>query len=115
MTKISGLTSTPIQTFRSNIGDGTQATFTLKYQASSQMFFLDVTYDEFTARGLRVCNNLNLLCQFQNRIPFGLFVECPDETEPFLINDFSAGRCSLNILTAAEVEALEDSIEGAAG
>lgn len=109
MISLTGLTSQPTQTFRTNIDTGDPITINLKYKASTQMWFLDVTYQDITINGLRVCNVLNLLQQYSRILPFGIYVQIPsgDKSEPFLINDFSTGRVVLNILDATEVDQIE--------
>jgi len=118
MITITGITSNPIQTLRIPVGNGSRATMKLIYRATSQMWFMDLAYTKsngthFTINGIRLCNNINLLRQYRNRIPFGMLIFCPDETEPFLINDFSTGRCTINILTQAEVDQIEAAFIGA--
>jgi hypothetical protein len=111
MIYLNGINSSPSQTFRSALLDGSIVSFTIKFKASNSMWFLDIEYGSFIVKGLRICNNVNLLCQYKNIIPFGLFVQVDDGTEPFLLNDFQTGRVKLNILSSAEVNQLEDVIK----
>lgn len=118
MMTVSGITSNPIQTLRIPVGNGSRATMKLVYRATNQMWFMDLSYTKsngatFTLNGIRLCNSLNLLRQYKNRVPFGVLISCPDETEPFLINDFSTGRCSINILTQEEVDQIDTAYIGA--
>ena len=108
MKQLTGLTAAPNQTFSHPLPDGETVFFSLRYAPSSQMFFLSLEVGEFEAKNIRLCNNANILRQYKNILNFGLFVEVSDGYEPFLINDFVSGRCTLNVLTAEEVEQLED-------
>ncbi len=108
MITINGLSATPLQSFNVPLDDGTIVYFTLRYNPAVQMWFANIEHEDFTLNGLRLCNNFNLLHQYKNIIPFGLFVEIVGESEPLLINDFQSERVRLNILTAAEVEQLSE-------
>ena len=107
MITISGLSSLPNQIFRVPLEDGSIVKFQLVYKPSIQMWFIDIEYNNFNVKGMRVVNLLNMLTQYINIIPFGLYVEISDGTEPLLINDFSSKRVILNILTQAEVQELD--------
>lgn len=77
----------------------------LVYRPTQTGWFVDITYEDFIVRGLRVCINNNLLSQFQNRIPFGLLVISSDGYEPLSIEDFITDRVKIGILNKEEVEA----------
>ena len=64
----------------------------------------ELTYQNFTINGLRICNSPNMLQQFKNKLPFGLACKTAGGREPSLQQDFSSGASSLYILTDAEVE-----------
>ena len=108
MRVIIGLTSDPVQIFRFPLDNGELVTFTIQFKSAVQMWFIDVEYNDFVAKGLRLNNNTNMLFQYSNIIPFGLYVEIADGTEPFLINDLQSGRVQINVLTETEVNNLED-------
>jgi hypothetical protein len=107
MITIQGLSSNPIQTFQTVSEDGSIIDITIRYHASSSMWFANISTEDFTVNGLRLCASNNLLRQYKNIIDFGLLVSAPEGTEPILINDFATGRCTLNILSAADVVQLE--------
>lgn len=111
MIKITGLTSNPTQTF--NIPDPvTRKTlyFTLYFSARCQCWYFDVTYEGFTAKGLKLVRSMNSLSRHINVLPFGLIVSVFDGFEPFLINDFVSGRVSLFLITHAEAEEIQAAI-----
>lgn len=100
---LGGLTAAPAQSFTHTIDDGT-IQFSLRYHPRSRCWYVDVEFEQFVVRGVRVVNSFNILDQFRNVIPFGLLVSVPDGFEPFLVNDFVSGRITLNVLSAAEVK-----------
>ena len=111
MIKITGLTSTPSQTF--NIPDPVtrkKISFALYFSPRCQSWYFDVTYEGFTAKGLKLVRGMNILSRHINTLPFGLTVSVEDNFEPFLINDFSSGRVSLFLLTHAECLEVHDLI-----
>ena len=111
MIKITGITSSPYQSF--NIPDPVTRKiiyFTLRFSPRTQNWFVDITYEGFTANGLKLVRGFNILARHENTLPFGLGVAVSDNFEPFLINDFVSGRVSLWILTHSEVLTVKDMI-----
>ena len=80
----------------------------LVYRPTQTGWFLDVTYENFTLRGLRVCIGKNILSQWRNQIPFGILVVSSDGQEPFFIEDFVTDRVKMAILSKQEVEEIND-------
>jgi hypothetical protein len=106
MIQITGLTTSPYQTFRINISSGL-IKFTARFLPASQIWLIDIEYKTFVVYGLRLCNNVNILHKFRKIIPFGLAVTVSDGTEPFLINDLESERVILYVLSQSEVEEIE--------
>lgn len=90
--------------------DGTAKKIVLElvYRPTQTGWFLDVTYEDFILRGIRVCISKNLLSQWQNQIPFGLLVVSADGQEPFFVEDFITDRVKIAVLNKEEVEAIDD-------
>ena len=107
MYRLQGLKAIPSQTFFYTIAEG-NIKFTLNYRPTVQMWFVDIEFNTFIVKGLRVCASLNLLYQYQKNIPFGLYVEKIKGIEPFLIDDFSMERFYLNVLSKDEVIEIND-------
>ena len=110
MEQIGGIAAIPNQIFRVPFNN-TFIQFQLIYRPRTRMWFIDIEVDTFIVRGLRISNVFNMLFQYQNIIDFGLYAEIQDVTEPFLITDFSTGRITLNVLSAEEVEQVNDFYE----
>lgn len=106
MLSLTGLTATPSQTFQVPIS-GEFADITLNYRPAIQMWFIDISYKGIDINGIRVCNNINLLSQYNKLLKFGMYVEMDGAIEPGLIDDFSTGRALLNILDESEIELIE--------
>lgn len=112
MTQITGLTSSPSQTF--NIPDPEtrkKIDFALYFSPRCQCWYFDVEYETFVARGIKLVRGPNILSRNINILPFGLTVTVSDNFEPFLINDMVSGRVSLFLLTHAECLEVNDMIE----
>lgn len=93
--------------------DGTSLSIEIYFIPMQYGWFIqEVTYQDFKVNGLRITNNLNILRQFKNQIPFGLACISVNEREPMLQEDFASGASKLYILTAEEVEAYEDYLRG---
>lgn len=111
MIKITGLTSSPSQTF--NIPEPTTRKniyFSLYFSPRCQCWYIDIKYETFNAKGLKLVRGFNILSRHIKVLPFGLSVAVSDNFEPFLINDFSSGRVKLWLLTQAECLGVRDMI-----
>ena len=83
--------------------DGSVINMTLYYVDMQKGWFIrELTYGDFTVRGMRITRQPDLLYQFRNQIPFGL--ACFGTREPTLIDDFIEDVCQLYVLTEDEVE-----------
>ena len=103
MTQITGLTSSPSQGFNIPCPETRKTIyFSLYFSPRCQCWYFDVTYEGFTARGLKLVRGFNILSRHINTLPFGLAVAVSDNFEPFLINDMTSGRVSLYLLTQQE-------------
>lgn len=71
---------------------------------------MDIQYENFTAKGLKIVRGPNILARHINTLPFGLSVVVSDNYEPFLINDFVSGRVSLFLLDSDDVATVESMI-----
>ena len=100
---LQGIQSSANQTLRTTAENGDIIEIILMFKPAVKMWFANITCNECSVNGLRVCNSPNLLQQFNKLIPFGINIGIEDGSEPFLINDFSSGRVVLSILTPEEV------------
>lgn len=66
-------------------------------------FIKELTYNDFTIRNIRITNNLQLLHQWRNRLPFGLSCISKEDREPMFQNDFSEDHSILRLVDSSEV------------
>jgi hypothetical protein len=105
MFKIEQITSDPYQKQTLVLTDKTKVKLTLYYMPMQYGWFIkELVYESFTLNNYRVCNSLNLLHQFRNKLPFGLACISNQNREPMFVQDFSSGFSNLYLLTSDEVE-----------
>lgn len=93
--------------------NGNIFTLTLYFVPMQAGWFINnLTYGEFVINGMRICNNPNMLYQWQNIIPFGLACFSTDNREPSLQQDFFSEASKLYILTQEECQQYQDYING---
>lgn len=109
MLQIDGITDEPKQSYRLPVvGSDLQAVMNLTWRDTQNSWFIDISYDTFSVKNIRLCRMLNVLNQFKNRIPFGLMVTSSYRQDPFTLESFSDGSCKIYILSQEEIDALED-------
>lgn len=106
MNLITQITTAPLQQQTFILGDGTSFTMSIYFvPLQTGWFITELTYGaNFTLRGLRITNSVNMLNQFRNLIPFGLGCISVANREPGLLEDFSSGNSKLYVLTQAETD-----------
>lgn len=93
--------------------DGTSFVLVLYYVPLQFGWFIpELTYQDFTVYGMRLCNSPNLLYQFRNQIPFGLACFTEDKREPMFQQDFSSNFAKLFVLTEEEKEEYTEYLAG---
>ena len=113
MYQIQQITSDPLQQQTLILYTGVPMTLQIYFRPRQQGWFINsLTYLTFTLNGLRISNQLNMLRQWKNIIPFGMACISTDNREPGLIQDFSSGASNLYILSAAEVAEYEAYLAG---
>lgn len=108
MKTVLGIRDLPSQTFNHNINEGT-IDLKLEYKPAVSMWFLSVSFLDFEVNGLLIRINPNIMVEYKNIIPFGILIDTKTKSyEPSLIDDFSSGRVTFNILSKEEVDFLEN-------
>ncbi len=108
MKTITSLKAIAKQRFQTPLENGLYVDVLLRFLPAISQWVVDVVYEDFKLYGMRVCNSLNILIQYSKIIPFGILIDVYDGGEPFLIDDFSSGRCRLSILSSEEVEQVRE-------
>lgn len=90
--------------------DDTSRNITLEliYRPTQTGWFVNVEYENFICKGIRVCLSSNLLSQWSNVIPFGLMIVSADGQEPYFLEDFITDRVKIAVLNKEEVEKLNE-------
>lgn len=78
----------------------------LRFYPTTQIWCFDVTYKEKSVSGIKL--SAGVLHMRSQNFPFDFVVETTQGIDPFRINDFSDGRCSLYMVTREEMEAVRD-------
>lgn len=109
MYKIQNLTSNAKQKQTLILPDGGKIFMSIEYvPLQLGWYIVELTYNDFTLKGHRICNSPNMLYQFRNQIPFGLACFSKAKREPTLKEDFLSDACEMFILTSDEVQEYTD-------
>lgn len=104
MKKIETITNDALQNQTLTLENGTRFTIVIYFVDLQKGWFInELTYGDFTLRGVRITNSPNFLHQFRNLIPFGLACFSKQNREPMLIDDFSSGNSAIYILNDSEI------------
>ncbi len=91
---------------------GQRITMNLRYLPSQKLWSMDVQYLDFILQGILVMASPNMLQNYKNIIPFGIACSTVNGLDPYYIDDFTAQRASLFLLSAADVSAIEEAYFG---
>lgn len=103
------VTSDPLQRQSVILPNGQALNLTVYYRPIQQGWFLNqVSYSSvLVLNTLRITNQVNMLRQWKNLVPFGIGCFSTGNREPTLVQDFSSGQSRLMLLDEAEVEFYE--------
>ena len=89
--------------------------FALEFLDQQERWIYNLTYEpaDLTIQGSSIVNSPNILRQFERIIDFGIGIITDQGDDPSFIDDFSSGRATINILTAEEVQAVEETFYSA--
>jgi len=109
---ISEITNEPAQEHTFNIPGRERAVFTIVFRPEQFGWFYSLNWGSFVLNNSRIVFSQNLLRQFKNIIPFGIAVTTNNKLDPLTIDAFSSGVAQLYLLSADEVEDLEETYYG---
>lgn len=78
----------------------------LRFYPTIQIWCYDVTYKENSVNGIKL--TAGVLHMRSRNLPFDFIIETTEGIDPFRIDDFSEGRCSLYMLTRADMETVRN-------
>lgn len=111
MYSIQEISQAPYQQQVLILPDGSQATIVLYFIPLQQSWFLQkLTWGSFVLNNIRITTQPNILYQWKNLLPFGIFCETVGNREPSFQEDFATGASKLYILDAIEVDEFSEYI-----
>lgn len=116
MIQLVSVNDEPVQTLSVRLADGSLVFLTLYYKPVIQRWVFDVSYANFSAKGIDLCVHPNILRTWKIIIPFGLSVVSSDNADPFNLDDFVNGRITLFVLDSTsgggDVDLIEQQVFG---
>lgn len=92
------------------LADGSSVKLEFFYRPGIQRWTVDITHPLLTMGGFNLSLGPNILRQWRRLIPFGIAVTSNNGLDPMNAEDFQNGTCSVYILSADEVQQVEDEI-----
>lgn len=90
--------------------DGTSVQLEFIYRPGIQRWAMNVVHPLLTIKGLMLSVQPNILRPWKNLIPFGIAILTATGLDPILATDFLDGSCTVNILSASEVQQVETDV-----
>lgn len=112
--QINGITAQPNQTFTIPLPDGTSLAITMTYMDSNLGWYCSLNWNngQWISNGRRIVTHPNMLRQYKNILKFGIACLTTNNREPTQIQDFASGASGLFLLSATEVQGVENLIQG---
>lgn len=112
MQLIQKISTDSYQTQTVRLDDGTSFVMTLYFVPMQYGWFItELVYGDFVLKNLRVTNQPNMLYQWRNKLPFGLFCITDGGREPSQLEDFATGVARLYVLSPAEMAEYTEFLE----
>ena len=93
--------------------DSSQVDMQIRYVPMQLGWFFDyITYGSWTVKGVRIVNSPNMLHQYINQIPFGIYVATTGDREPSQQQDFQYGNSNMYVLSEDEVLTFDNFLKG---
>ena len=103
MRLIENITNDANQTFNIALADGSIAYISLFYRPTIQRWSLSINHPRLTVNNMNVCSYPNMIMAYKNTAMFGIAVVTIDGLDPFMIDDFSAGRAVMFLVDQSEL------------
>ncbi len=107
---LSGVTDQTPQPVLIPISGQNDAALTLYFRPTQNMWFFDLSWNDFATQGQSVVNNPNLLTPWENILPFGLGCSTQDGQDPYGLEAFANGNAQLFLLTADDLTILNETL-----
>lgn len=112
MIQLKNITNSSNQSMVLSGENGEQITFQLIYQPTQQLWYFNLSYLDFDAKGINLVVSPNILYKFKHLLPFGIAVISKDGQDPFYIDDFLTERVIIYLLDTVDLAALNPLFEG---
>lgn len=93
-----------------NLDDGSLLQLRFIYRPGISRWMVSVSHPLLTLNNFNVCLGPNILRQWKNLVSFGIAVLSDANVDPTLVTDLQDGAVTVNILSAAEVQAVESEV-----
>jgi hypothetical protein len=112
MTLITNITDQADQITQLVLPDGSILQVELFYDAATQRWTMNVSHPLLEVDGINIDNFPNILRPWRNVVPFGLACQTVTGEDPTNVEDFVNGNAALYVLTATDVQAVEENVFG---
>lgn len=92
------------------LSDGTSISFVFTYRPGIQRWSMDLDHPNLELHGYNLSLGPNILRPWKNVISFGIAILGTSGLDPINSTDFLDGTCTVNILSAAEVQQVETDV-----
>ena len=110
MQQLNNISDAADQLFTIPLDDGTVLQIELFYRPAIQRWTMNLTHPLLTLNGFNLSLGPNLIRAYRTEVTFGIGLTAIDQVDPVGAQDFVSGRVSFFILSAAEVQQVEDEI-----
>lgn len=108
MQTLNNLTDDADQLMTMVMPDGTAITMEFNYRPAIQRWALSLSTPGLTLNGYNLKQGPNILRPWRNVIPFGIAILSSTGVDPINVGDFLNGTVTVNMLTADEVQQVEN-------
>lgn len=106
MLKITEINNDPKQTLLLVIDGYAKAKLTLEFKPNQYSWFYNLEWQNFATFNEQVSNSPNILRQYRNILPFGIWIETDGGQDPMSIDAFTT-TTGLYLLNKTEIEEVE--------
>lgn len=110
MIQITSITDASKQRIQIPLDNGAVVDFKIYFMPTQYSWYFDFVYGDYVSNGNKVVLTYNSLRHLKNILPFGIAFMADSNVEPFSIEDFSSNRVKMYVLSAEEVQEIEETI-----
>lgn len=108
MKEVNSITNDPYQDHQVYLPNGEPLGLKIKFEEQQYCWFIEeMNYLGQMFYNLKLVDSMNLLFQYQSKLPFGLALYSSNKLGPMFIDDFSDGVSKLYVLTKEECDEIK--------